>query len=321
VGERVLYTKAFPIMGGGGVIEFIDERGPEAAESIARRAIDEADRIERKYSRYLPDSVVSRIIRDAGRTPVAVDSETTGLVRTALDLAERTAGAFDPTSGVLRRVWNFRERRVPDRADVEAILPLVDYRQVSLRDGTVFLRRAGMEIDLGGVGKEYAADRVAEILLAERAVPALVNLGGDVRTLGARGDGHPWRIGVQDPRDRDRCRFSVRLMGDAGVATSGDYERFFVIDGVRYHHLLDARTGMPARGVASVTVVGPTAFKAGLAATTAFLLGAEAGLASLEASPGIEGAVITEAGAVETTTGMWKLSDLPGSIFADYPGI
>ncbi len=173
-----------------------------------------------------------------------------------------------------------------------------------------------MEIDLGGVGKEYAVDRAAELLRAEGIRAAIVNFAGDVRTIGSRGDGRPWKVGVMDPRDRGRCRFAVRTLADAGVATSGDYERGFVKDGVRYHHILDARTGWPARGVASATVVAGSAFRAGQFATAAFLLGAEEGLALLEETPEVEGALITEDGTILPTTGMRFLSDLPGSAWS-----
>ena len=177
-----------------------------------------------------------------------------------------------------------------------------------------------MELDLGGVGKEYAADRAAACLEAEGIRSAIVNLAGDVRTIGSRGDGRPWSIGIVDPRRRGRFRFRVRLVGAAGVATSGDYERCVVVDGVRHHHLLDARSGRPARGVASCTVVAPTAFQAGLGATAAFLLGLEAGLAWLERS-GMDGVLIPEDGELRGTAGMCRLSDLPGSLYADYPAI
>jgi len=318
---RALYTRRFPLMGGAASLEFVDDRGRDVAERIARAVEDEACRIERKYSRYREASVVARINRDAGRTPVAVDAETVFLVEAALDLARLTAGRFDPTVGILRRVWDFKGARVPSEDEVAALLPLVGADAVSVRDGTVFLRRAGMEIDLGGVGKEYAVDRAAEILAREGVESAIVNFAGDVRTIGSRGDGRPWNIGVADPRDRGRCRFAVRAVGGTGVATSGDYERGFVRDGIRYHHILDARTGWPARGVSSVTVVAASAFRAGRFATAAFLLGAEPGLELLEDEEGVEGALITEEGSLVATAGMALLSDLPGSLFAALPSL
>ncbi len=297
-------------------MEFVDDGGVERAERLARAVETEARRIETKFSRYRESSVVSEINRNAGRTPVAVDEETEMLVRSALDLAEMTGGRFDPTVGALRRVWDFKGGRVPSPEEVEAVLPLVDAESVSVRDRTVFLRKPGMEIDLGGVGKEYAVDRAARILEEEGIRSAIVNFAGDVRTIGSRGDGHPWKVGVADPRDRGRCRFAVRALGGAGIATSGDYERGFVKDGVRYHHILDARTGWPARGLSSVTTIAASAFRAGRFATAAFLLGAEAGLALIEDAPGVEGTLITDAGAILATTGMRLLSDLPGSIWA-----
>jgi thiamine biosynthesis lipoprotein len=321
LGERVLYNKWFRVMGGWGLLRFVDDRGTRHAETIASRAMAEAERIEKKYSRFLPDSVISRINRDAGRTPVAVDSETVMLVERALSLAGSTGGAFDPTVGVLRQVWDFREEKVPSDDDLRRLLPLVDHRRVSVRDATVFLKSEGMELDLGGIGKEYAADRAAARLREEGVEAALVNLSGDLRAVGARGDGRPWRIGVIDPRDKGRCRFSVRLVCDGGVASSGDYERFFIKDGVRYHHLLDARTGRPARGVAAATAVAATAFDAGLAATAAFLMGPEEGLRLLELAAGTEGALITEQGELLATSGMSRFADLPDSLYAQYPAI
>jgi len=306
-------------MGGRGSVELVDARGRAEAARIARRAEEEARRIERKFSRYRDGSVVSEINRSAGRTPVAVDEETDTLVASALELRERTGGRFDPTVGVLRRAWDFRSGRVPSREEVAALLPLVDGTSVSRRDGTVFLRKPGMELDLGGVGKEFAVDRVAQVLVEEGVPAAIVNFAGDVRTVGRRLDRHPWKVGVRDPRDPRRVRFSVRPMAGAGVATSGDYERGFVKDGARYHHILDARTGWPVRGVVSATVVAPTADEAGRFASAAFLLGLEEGLALLEATPGLEGALIAEDETIRATTGMKYLSDLPGSALPDSP--
>lgn len=310
-----LYTTRFPLMGGGALVQFVDGRGKETASRIARAVENEARRIEVKFSRYRESSVVSEINRNAGRTPVAVDEETDDLIRIALELSDLTGGRFDPTVGALRRAWDFKAGKVPSDAEVGALLPLVDASSVARRERTVFLRREGMEIDLGGVGKEYAVDRTARLLREEGVRSAVVSFSGDVRTIGSRGDGRPWKVGVVDPRNRNRCRFAVRPLSDAGVATSGDYERGFVRDGVRYHHILDARTGWPARGVASATVVAATAFRAGCYATASFLFGPVKGLELLEEAENVEGALITEDGEILTTSGMWLLSDLPGGVW------
>lgn len=310
-----LYTTRFRLMGGWGQVRFVDAGGRARAEGIARAAEDEARRVERKFSRYLESSVVSRVNRDAGRTPVAVDEETDRLVGEALALRELTGGRFDPTVGVLRRAWRFEERRVPADEEIAALLPLVDGGSVGRRDGTIFLRKPGMEIDLGGVGKEYAVDRVTELLAAEGVTSAIVDFAGDVRTLGRRGDGRRWRVGIRDPREPRRCLLALTIEGGAGIATSGDAERSFVADGVRYHHLLDARTGRPARGLASATVVAPTAFRAGCLATASFLLGPGEGLDLLERTPGVEGLLVTEDGAFRATTGMSRLATLPAEAY------
>jgi thiamine biosynthesis lipoprotein len=306
----VLYTTRFKVMGGPATVRFVDRRGQAHDEGIARRVEAEALRIERTYSRYLPESVLSRINASAGKAPVTVDEEALALVGSALDLARLTRGRFDPTVGVLNRVWDFRRGRVPSTTELRGLLPLVNWEQVRVLPGALYLEQEGMELDLGGVGKEYAVDRVAELLRREGVDSALVNFAGDVRTLGRRGDGRPWSVGIQDPRDPQRCRFALRVRERAGVATSGDYERFFEKDGVRYHHLLDATTGMPARGLTSVTVVAPTALAAGRLATAAFLLGPEEGLALLETRGNVEGALITEAGEMRCTQGMGRISDL-----------
>jgi thiamine biosynthesis lipoprotein len=316
-----LYSTRFALMGGGASVEFVAGGDRSRAEKIARDVENEARRIEIKFSRYRESSVVSEINRNAGRTPVAVDEETDALVGEALALARDTGGRFDPTIGPLRRAWDFKSGRVPGDDEIGALLPLVGADRVSRRNRTIFLRREGMEIDLGGVGKEYAVDRAADVLRGEGIAAAIVNFAGDVRILGSRLDGRPWSVGVRDPRRPGEIRFTVRVVGGAGVATSGDYERCFVRNGVRYHHILDATTGRPARGIASVTVVAATAFTAGRFATAAFLLGPEEGLALLESARGVEGALITEEGTILATAGMADLSDLPEGAYAALPAL
>jgi len=307
---RTLFTTRFPLMGGQALVRFVHDRGRAEAERIARAVEREAHRIEQKYSRYSALSIVSRINQCAGESPVVVDEETEFLVQSALEMAALTKGRFDPTVGVLRRVWDFKTDRVPSFQELSELMPLVNAGAVSLRNGSVYLQRRGMEIDLGGVGKEYAVDRVAELLQGEGVESAIVNFLGDVRTLGSRSDGRPWSIGVVDPQDPRQCRFTIRAQSGAGVATSGDYERGFLKDGIRYHHILDATTGQPRRGLSSVTVIAPTTSMAGRLATAAFLLGLEEGLRVIENSPSTEGALITDSGEVIATKGMVAISDL-----------
>jgi len=247
-------------------------------ESTARKAADAAiadvARIEAKYSRFREDSVTTAINRTAGGRPVAIDAETAALARYADRCFRMSDGAFDLTSGVLRRVWNFRQQppHVPSRDEIDAILPSIGWDDVEWTDSTIRLPRAGMEIDFGGLGKEYAADRAASLLVEHGIAHALVNLGGDVRAVGSQPDGTPWRVGIVHPR-KEKAAIGSVVLADGAVATSGDYERYFEIDGRRYCHILDPRTGMPADRWQSMSVVAPLCVVAGSCATIAMLFG------------------------------------------------
>lgn len=242
---------------------------------LAELAASEVLRIERKFSRYRDDSAIGAINAAAGAV-VRVDDETARL----LDLAARchalSGGRFDVTSGILRRVWKFDGGdRLPSRGQVKALLPLIGWEKVGWHDPEIALP-AGMEIDLGGIGKEYAADRAADLVAAAAPAAALVNLGGDLRATGPRSDGTAWRVGVEDPGREDHAE-RVLEMKTGGLATSGDARRFLLRDGVRYGHLLNPRTGWPVRGAPrAVTVAAPTCTEAGVLATVAMLHGREA---------------------------------------------
>ncbi len=237
----------------------------------AQLAIDEVRRIERAYSRYADGSIVSRINAAAGSgEAIEVDDETAALLDFAASLHALSDGLFDITSGVLRRAWNFRVPRVPAQNEIDALLPLIGWPQVEWRERRIALPRAGMEIDFGGFGKEYAADRAAGVLLAEGVAHGFVNLGGDIRVAGPRRDGSGWRLGIRHPRDERSLVRTLTLRAGA-LATSGDYERFFELGGRRYCHLLDPRNGWPVSYWQSVSVLAPTCAAAGAACTIAAL--------------------------------------------------
>jgi len=237
----------------------------------AQAAIAEVRRIEHQYSRYHDAGIVSRINRAAGSgQAVEVDAETSALLDFAARLHGLSDGLFDITSGVLRRAWNFRAARVPAQQEIDELLPLIGWDQVQWRERRIALPRAGMEIDFGGFGKEYAADRAAEVLLAHGVANSHVNLGGDIRVVGPRVDGSGWRIGIRHPRRAQELMRTVELRSGA-LATSGDYERYFERDGRRYCHLLDPRTGWPVSHWQSVSVIAPTCAAAGAACTIAAL--------------------------------------------------
>jgi len=252
------------------------------ADVLVRQAIEEVQRIETKYSRYRPDSIVSRINAAAGRSAVECDSETGALMAYADALHGASEGLFDITSGVLRRAWDFRHPQLPKADVLEPLLALVGWHKVDCGSDGVFLQQAGMEIDFGGFGKEYAADRAAALLIDAGVRHGYVNLGGDMRFIGPQMNGRPWSIGIQDPRDPESVMASIPVSQGA-LTTSGDYERYFELDGERYCHILNPRTGMPVRFWRSVSVLAPMAIAAGSCSTIA-MLKQEDGLNFLNAS-------------------------------------
>ena len=246
------------------------------ADRAARAAIADVLRIEAKYTRYRDSSVTSTINRNAGGDAVAIDAETFALLRYADRCHALSEGRFDLSSGILRRAWDFKRRppRVPTDAEIETLLAQVGWPRVEWDEHSIRLPDTGMELDFGGVGKEYAADRAAAALREHGIAHALVNLAGDVRVIGARPDGAPWRIGIQHPREPGAV--GTIELAEGAVATSGDYERYFEVDGRRYCHLLDARTGRPVTHWQSVSVVANLATLAGSYATLAMLFAADA---------------------------------------------
>lgn len=253
----------------------IDVDDEDRARRGAEAASAEAWRIEATFSRYRDDSVIGRLNATTG-VPQTVDAETADL----LDLAHRchqlSGGRFDITTGVLRHLWRFDgSDRVPSRKQAKAMLGRVGWHRI-VWDRPSITIPAGMELDLGGLGKEYAVDRVAERLAGQVNAAVLVNFGGDLRACGTRRDGRPWRVGVERPGAPDAAALQLELSVGA-LATSGDARRFLLRRGVRYPHLLNPRTAWPVMDAPrSVTVLADTCTEAGLLATLAMLHGREA---------------------------------------------
>ena len=270
------------------------------------RVFDEFDRLDRLLSVWHANSDVSRINVEAGRTPVKVSAETIELLQTAKQVGEWTGGKFDVTFGALSGLWKFdhdQDNQIPHAADIRARLPDIDVQAVELNvdRGTVFLPRKGMRLHLGGIGKGYAVDRAAAILRADGISDFLIQAGGDLYASGNRGD-RPWRAAIRDPRaDRIFAAMSVR---DETFSTSGDYERYFIRDGRRYHHILDPDKGEPARGCRSVTIVARQATLADALSTGVFVLGPQAGMALIEKIPDVEGVIVTDSNTVMISTGL-----------------
>ena len=249
--------------------------GETEAGELSSLAFIEATRIEQKYNRYRDDNIVHAINSANGR-PVLVDDETSRLLDYAGLCFTLSEGAFDITSGVLRKFWKFDGRSLtPDRKYIKHLLDFVGWDKAGWKAPELKLR-PGMEIDLGGIGKEYAVDRVAELFFQPKLIAVMVNFGGDIRAVGSAGITRPWIIGIENPGAIDTAAGAVELTNGA-VATSGDSYRYCLCNGVRCGHIIDPRTGWPASGAPqSVTVIADTCSAAGFLATLAVLQGREA---------------------------------------------
>jgi thiamine biosynthesis lipoprotein len=245
-----------------------------AALAIGAVAAQEAWRIEKKFSRYRDDSVTAWIHRNRG-IAIAVDEETAALMDFARQCFDLSEGLFDITSGVLRRVWRFDgSERIPDTAAVDALLPLIGFAKLQWNPPRLLLPE-GMELDFGGIGKEYAVDRAYELLAARNTIPFLVNLGGDLRANRPPSHG-PWQVGIERP-DTEREPSLLLDLEHGALATSGDSRRYLLKDGVRYGHILHPGTGWPVPGAPrSVTVAASSCTEAGLLASMALLHGSRA---------------------------------------------
>ena len=283
-----------------------------ADESRALRAFekvfDEFDRLDRLLSVWKAGSDVLRVNAEAGHVPVKVSPETLEVLQTARQVSEWTGGKFDVTFGALTGLWKFdhdQDNQIPRPADVRARLPDVDFAAVTLDadQGTVYLQRPGIRLHLGGIGKGYAIDRAAAILRADGISDFLIQSGGDLYAGGRRGD-RPWRAGIRDPRGPVDRIFAAMNVGDETFSTSGDYERYFIRDGRRYHHILDPDEGAPARGCRSVTIVARQAILADALSTGVFVLGPQAGMALIEKLPDVEGVIVTDGNAVLVSSGL-----------------
>jgi thiamine biosynthesis lipoprotein len=246
----------------------------QAALSIGMIAAQEAWRVEKKYSRYRDDSVTARIHENRGTT-IEVDPETASLIDFAGQCFDLSEGLFDITSGVLRRAWTFDgSDRIPEAAVIERLLPLVGFEKLQWQSPRLVLP-AGMELDFGGIGKEYAVDRAYELLAVRDRTPFLINFGGDLRANRPASHG-PWQVGIERP-DTDREATMLLDLEYGALATSGDSRRYLLKDGIRYGHILNPLTGWPAPDAPrSITVAASSCTEAGLLSTVAMLQGAAA---------------------------------------------
>ncbi|MBI5492319.1 MAG: FAD:protein FMN transferase [Deltaproteobacteria bacterium] len=299
--ESVTYSRDLM----GTIVQITLMRGERTRfDAAANAAFDEIKRYETLFSSYIPDSDVSRVSKEAGVRPVKVSPEVMEVVEKAVMVAELSGGAFDPTVGALSKVWGPSGEKgyVPAKEEVGKLLPLVDYKNIEIDKtaSTIFLKKKGMALNLGGVAKGFITEKAALKLKANGVERGIVHAGGDMVVF-QKDEQRQFIIGIQHPREK-------KLLGEAhlyngAVATSGDYERFFMKDGVRYHHILDPRTGFPAMKSMAVTIIAKDPTMADALSTAVFVMGPKDGMELVDRLDGVEGSVMGEKGEIKVSKG------------------
>jgi thiamine biosynthesis lipoprotein len=280
-----------------------DTRG----RALTQAVIDEMHRIDDLMSTYKPDSELSRINARAAGEAVPVSAELLALIRRALDFSRITDGAFDITYASAGQYYDYRKGIHPNSTQLAQALPAIDYHHVLIdpQHATLRFTRPGVRIDLGGIAKGYAVDRCVTILQAAGVESAMVNAGGDTRVVGKHWK-QPWMVGIRDPRHEDGM-VTLLPLEDAAISTSGDYERYFEQDGVRYHHILNPRTGTSSSGVRSVSIIGAEATATDALSTGVFVMGVTAGLKLVNSLPDTEAVIIDNQGKMFYSAGLEQM--------------
>ncbi|MEJ2685559.1 MAG: FAD:protein FMN transferase [Candidatus Sulfobium sp.] len=279
----------------------------DKAERAVQDAFSTIERFGDLINFFSDRSELSKINRNAGIAPVKVSAPTLDVVEKSLYVARESEGAFDPTIGPEIHMWDFHKKIKPSDSDIREKLPLVDYRNVVVdqKNSTVFLKKKGMMLDLGGIAKGYGADLAVGALKRDGIRAGIVAVAGDIKTFGLKPDGSPWNVGIENPRQKnasDEIMATIRL-SDEAISTSGDYQRFFILDGRRYHHLLDPKTGHPAMFCRSVSVITDKGVFTDSLATAVFILGPERGMKLLQ-KLGMNGVIVDAKGNIHITPGL-----------------
>ncbi|MET0066057.1 MAG: FAD:protein FMN transferase [Candidatus Thiodiazotropha sp.] len=291
------------IMGTRVSVELWHEQADEGAQAI-QEVFDEFRRLDDKLSPYKEHSELSLVNRMAAEAPVPISWEFFHLLEISQDYSRLTDGAFDITFASVGHLYNYRKAIKPSHEATQASLPLIDYQHVILnkQQNSVFFQRPGVQIDLGGIAKGFAVDQAIDLLRKRGIAHALVTAGGDSRLLGDH-QGRPWQIGIQAPRRKNAIATTLNLQ-DSAVSTSGDYERYFEADGIRYHHIISPKTGRSAAQMQSVTVIGPNATRTDALSTSLFVLGVEAGMALINRLDDLEAVMIDQHGKLFLSQGL-----------------
>ncbi|HKC93022.1 MAG TPA: FAD:protein FMN transferase, partial [Nitrospira sp.] len=278
---------------------------PDVNEAI-NAGFEEIKRLEQLLSTWIAESELSRVNAAAGQKPVLVSPETMTVVRRSLQIAELTEGAFNIAVGPAVAAWGVSaEPRIPTAQELESLKPLMDLHAVhaDVLERTIYLEKAGMRIDVGGIGKGYAADQAVMAMKKAGAVAGVVALSGDIKTFGRLPDGKKFPVGIQHPRKEGALLAEIDLQDEA-ISTAGDYERFFEKNGIRYHHILDPRTLQPARGCQSVSVIAKEGIWADGLDTGIFVLGADRGMELIEQLDDVEAIIVDQEGKVYISSGL-----------------
>lgn len=296
------WQKEETIMGTVVRITVVGKDAGQAADAV-EAAFEEIRRLDRMMSLYKDESEITALNMAAGGRPVRVSAEMLEVMEHAASVSKLTQGAFDATAGPLIVLWQLhtREGTVPTEREIERIRAITGWRDVVIdkKRSTVFLRKKGMIVDLGGIAKGYAADRAAAVLRSRGIENGIVAVAGDIRVMGRRPDKSPWRIAVQHPREPEKT-LTVLELTDTFISTSGDYERFTIVNNKRYHHIIDPRTGRPSKGVISATIIGDRGVVVDPLTTAVFILGPEKGMALVK-KLGYDAIVVDEDGRLMST--------------------
>ncbi len=277
------------------------------AQKAATAALAEIKRLEKLLSTWIPDSEISQVNAAAGRNPVKVSPEAMEVIERSLEMAGLTDGAFNITVGPAVNAWNIsKEGRIPTLEELNALRPLIDLSQLKLdhEARTVYLGREGMQIDIGGIGKGYAADRAAVVMEASGATAGVVALSGDIETFGRMPDNQRFVFGIQHPRKEQGQLLARIALENEAVSTAGDYQRYIEVEGIRYHHILDPTTLQPSRLSQSATVIAKEGVVADGLDTGIFVMGPVKGMALIERLFGVEGVIVDGAGKVWVSSGL-----------------
>ena len=287
----------------GSAFEFVLITDEDAGEELLNVAIGEVKRIEYLLTEFSDTSQTALINQCSGIRPVSVDREVYDIIRRSKEISAITQGAFDITTGLLKKLYNFKGQQlnVPDEIKLSEALKHVGYKNISLLDGhRVYLTKPGMHIGFGAIGKGYAADKVKELLVKRGVTSGVISASGDLTAWGSRLDGKPWKVGIANPNDPDKTIAWIPIK-NSSVATSGDYEQYFELDGVRYSHSIDPKTGKPVSGIKSVTVVSPNAELSDALATAVTIMGKEVGMHFIEQLPSTHCLIVTDKNEILTS--------------------